>query len=342
MSGTTSLCLQQQFHNTTGEPLVGGLLYSRVAGTLTPQNAFRTAALTVGSEYPNPVVLDAAARVPLMFYTDGLIRLILTDKNGVAQFDYDNVPIIGSSGGGGAVDTTDPTRLYSTGFMMLRYGIGAITGYVRCNARTIGSAVSGATELADASAQALFQFLWSNDPSLAVLPSRGASAVADWTANKQIATPDFRGVTIAGADGMGNTLTSRITNVFGGAAATLGALGGQDTFTLAVNNLPIHGHPINLPGQSMSGSASVTVPDHTHGTGEVAGGVGYQAAFGATVPRISGGGSTGGSNYGPGGIPASGSASVSGTISGNTDNTGSGNAVANMQPTRLVTVYMRL
>jgi hypothetical protein len=45
MSGTTSLCLQQQFHNVTGELLVGGMLYSFMAGTLTPQNAYRTAAL---------------------------------------------------------------------------------------------------------------------------------------------------------------------------------------------------------------------------------------------------------------------------------------------------------
>jgi len=100
MSGTTSICLQQQWNNLTHEPLVGGLLYSFQAGTLNPQNAFRTAALTAGTEYPNPLTLDASGRVPQMFYADGVVRLILTNKEGVAQFDYDNVPVIGSSGGG--------------------------------------------------------------------------------------------------------------------------------------------------------------------------------------------------------------------------------------------------
>jgi len=342
MSGTTSICLQQQWNNLTHEPLVGGLLYSFQAGTLNPQNAFRTAALTAGTEYPNPLTLDASGRVPQMFYADGVVRLILTNKEGVAQFDYDNVPVIGSSGGGGGVDTTDVTRLYGTGDMKIKYGTGPLSGYVRGNARTIGSATSGATELADATAQALFQYFWNNDPLLTVLPSRGATAIADWTANKQIETPDFRGMIIGGLDGMGSARANRL------AAANwdiLGqALGGLEASPIGLSNMPIHKHDVAITSISVSGgysgSASVTVPANT-------GSFGFQ--LGAAIGNFGGGG-----QYVQGGstavsIPAIGaSGSSSGSFSGSGSGTiseankGSGVPFNTTQPTRLVTVYFRL
>jgi len=341
MSGTTSLCLTQQWHNLTHEPLVGGLLYSFVAGTLNPQNAFRTAALTAGTEFPNPITLDASGRIPQMFYADGVVRLILTSKEGVAQFDYDNIPVIGSSGGGGGVDTTDVTRLYGTGDMKLKYGTGALSGYVRGNKRTIGSSTSGATEFADATAQALFQYFWNNDPLLAVFPSKGATAIADWTANKQIETPDFRGMIIGGLDGMGSARANRL------AAANwdiLGqALGGVEAAAIGLSQLPVHGHPVNV-GVSVSGgysgSASVTVPANT---GSV------PLGFGPAIGNFGGGGQYLGGGPTNVSIPAigasgssSGSFSGSGSAVGTSGNAGSGVAFNITQPTRLVTVYFRL
>jgi hypothetical protein len=376
MSGTTSLCLTQQWHNATHEPLVGGLLYSFQAGTLNPQNAYRTAALTGGEEFPNPVTLDASGRIPLMFYDDGVVRVLMTDRNGVAQFDYDNVPVIGSSGGGGGVDTTDSTRLLGTGDMKIRYGTGAISGYVRGNARTIGSATSGASELADATAQALFQYFWNTDTTLVVLPSRGASAVADWTANKQITTPDFRGVVIGGLDGMGNVRSGRMT---GGWDALQTAIYGFESHTLTTAQIPAHGHSVDVTSVSVgvsggvtvssvsvgvsgsySGSASVTVPDHAHGnqfayTGPGAFGAAATAGSGfgfvqAGNTATHGSGNFTASGSSSGGFSGSGSGTGSGSFSGGGSGTGSGSAANTggglphniIQPTRLVTVYFRL
>src|SRR5262245_16394799 len=121
MSGTISICMQQQV-DRNGDPLVGGLVYMFAAGTTTPQNGFRDAALV--NAYANPITLDASGRIPSIFFADGVIRIRLTDASGVLQFDADNLPVIGSSSGGGGVDTTDLNALFNTGDMKVRYGTG--------------------------------------------------------------------------------------------------------------------------------------------------------------------------------------------------------------------------
>ena len=347
MSGTTSLCLTQQWHSATHEPLVGGLLYSYVAGTLGPQNAYLTAALTAGQEYPNPVVLDASGRIPLMFYADGVVRLILTDRHGVAQFDYDNVPVIGSSGGGGGVDTTDTARLFNTGDMKIKYGTGALTGYVRGNGRGIGnSGAPGADEFADPTAQALFQYFWNIDPTLPVSTGRGASAVADWTALKSIATPDFRGFLIGGLDGMGSFRANRLTAAGWDALST--AVGGIESEALTLAQMPIHKHDVTTSSSGVTGSTDYhssnpaqTNYRHSH---SVPTGVNPAGSFPAGFTGITG----------PQGVAYNVTSdtvstdhyhSISGTAAAQAiteSNKGSGSAHSLVQPTRLVTVYFRL
>lgn len=75
----------------------------------------------------------------------------------------------------------------------------APSGWVRLNGGTIGGASSGATERANADTQALFELLWSEyaNTELAIQDSagaasvRGASATADFTANKRIPLEDW-------------------------------------------------------------------------------------------------------------------------------------------------------
>jgi hypothetical protein len=112
-----------------------------------------------------------------------------------------------------------------TGHMEMFYGTGILTGFVRCNGRTIGSAVSGATERSNADTSALFSYLWGADANLAVSGGRGASAAADFAANKTLTLPDCRGRTIAGLADMGNSAASWLTSTyFGATPTTLGAV----------------------------------------------------------------------------------------------------------------------
>jgi hypothetical protein len=236
-SGTIPLSMTQQF-DSLGKPLSGGLLYFIQAGTTsTPQSAYQDSALTI--PWPNPITLDASARVPQLFFADGTIKVRLTDKNGVTQVVADNIQVIGASSGSGGGGTVDPTTILSTGDLKLAYGTGTLTGFVRMNGRTIGSATSGATERANADTQSLFEYLWGADANLTVSGGRGVSANADWTANKTITLPDSRGRTIAGLDDMGNSAAGRLTSTyFGTATNVLGAAGGSQTGQLVTANLP--------------------------------------------------------------------------------------------------------
>ena len=136
-----------------------------------------------------------------------------------------------------------------TGVVKDYVGTTAPAGYVLLSGRTIGSASSGATERANADTQALYTLLWNSmsNTEAAVTGGRGASAAADFAANKPIALPDARGRVVAGADNMGGTTASRLTSGGSGiTGTTLGAAGGAEavTLTAAQSGLPSHSHSI--------------------------------------------------------------------------------------------------
>jgi len=223
-----------------GNVAPGCKLYVIQAGTTsTPQNSYQDSGLT--NALPNPLECDASGRLPQFYLADGQIKVRLTDKDGGQIFVGDNLLVIGpSSGGGGGGGDVDPTTIFETGAIKAKYGTGSLSGWVRMNGRTIGSATSGATERANSDTQALFEYLWGADSNLAVSSGRGASAAADWSANKTIALPDARGRALAALDDMGNSAAGRLTTDFFGTSATvLGAAGGSEKHTLTKAELPV-------------------------------------------------------------------------------------------------------
>lgn len=84
----------------------------------------------------------------------------------------------------------------------------APAGYIKANGLTIGSAASGATNRANADTWPLFYLWWNEfDNSLLHIQNsngtptvRGASAAADWAANKRLPTFDRRGNSSRGWD----------------------------------------------------------------------------------------------------------------------------------------------
>jgi hypothetical protein len=172
-----------------------------------------------------------------LFFADGVVKVRITNRLGVQQLVQDNIQVTGASSGGGGGGTVDPTTILQTGWLQPIYGTGVVTGFVRANGRTIGSATSGATERANADTSALFSFLY-QDPNLVVSGGRGASAAADFAANKTIALPDFRGRALAFLDDMGNSAAGRLTSTYFGTSATvLGAAGGSQNQNLTIANI---------------------------------------------------------------------------------------------------------
>lgn len=236
MAGTIfGLGLSQQF-GADRNPLAGAKLYVYEAGTSTPVTTYEEFALT--NSLPFPLEADSSGRIPSFWVADGSYRVRLTDVDGVEVFDENSITAIGaSSGSGGGSSGVSDEQIFQTGDPIWVPRSGTRTGWVRLNGRTIGSSSSGASERANADCETLFLHLWNNytDSIAPVTGGRGASAAADWAANKVIEPPDMRGRGSFGLDDMGNGAADII------AGATIpGASGGSATasFTIALENIP--------------------------------------------------------------------------------------------------------
>jgi hypothetical protein len=77
-----------------GDPLVGGRLYSYLAGTTTPQATYTDA--TLGVANTNPVILDSAGRASI-FLTPGVsYKFILKTSADVLVWSQDQVLAVGT------------------------------------------------------------------------------------------------------------------------------------------------------------------------------------------------------------------------------------------------------
>src|SRR5258706_15955797 len=106
---------------------------------------------------------------------------------------------------------------------------------------TLGSAASGATELASATASNLYAFLWNNLSNTAapVSGGRGATAAADFAANKTIGPPGMRGNAPAGLDDMGNPAAAPLASLtMAPDGLTPMATGGSPALTVPPANPP--------------------------------------------------------------------------------------------------------
>lgn len=327
MAGSISLSLSQQF-DQLGRPLANGLLYFIQAGTTsTPQNAYYDTALTL--PLPNPVTLSASGRIPAFYLADGQIKVRLTDKYGVAQFEQDNLLVIGPSSGGGGGGSVDPTTIFQTGDCLWLPAQGTRSGWVRANGRTIGSSTSGASERANADVSSLYVYLWTNYSNTVcpVSTGRGASAAADFAANKTITLLDMRGYVPGGLDDMGNSAASRYANVpvVSGDTITAASVLGEATHALTAAEHASHDHDVflNDPGHTH------TVPLATSGT---AGGSG--SGFAVSTSNTSTASATTGLQVR--------SASGGGGTQNKTNTQGSGTAHNNVQKTILGSFYLKL
>jgi hypothetical protein len=173
-----------------------------VGGTTTPLTVYSDA--SESTAHPNPVVASGSGRWPFVsipFCTSYDVKV--STSGGTQLYYYREIP--NADPVEAAASTVDTTQLIQTGDIIFSPKTGTRTGFVRCNARTIGSAASGATERANADTSDLYAFLWNNfaDGICAVATGRGASAAADFAANKPITLLDGRGGVLRGVDDMG-------------------------------------------------------------------------------------------------------------------------------------------
>jgi len=132
----------------------------------------------------------------------------------------------------------------------IKFGIytSAPAGWVKANGGSIGNAASGGTTRANADTAALFALLWTAtdvadcaiQDSAGAGSTKGASAAADYAANKRMVLPDMRANFLRGLDdGRGVDISRRLASY---AADTVGA----------------HVHSVTPPAASGEGGSGST------------------------------------------------------------------------------------
>lgn len=238
-----------QRHDQNGKPYPGAKAYFYDASTGDPITVYREYSLA--TPHTNPVEADGNGMFPGVFVDGGedFYRFRVTTSSGAVISDDAVIPNIGPSEGEGGEppEPVEATALAKTGDIKARYGTGTHVGWLPCNGLTMGSAVSGAN-FASADNEALFLFLWQADEALLVVGGRGATAAADWAANKRMTLPDMRGRVLVGLDTMGNSAAGILAGM-----EDLGETTGIANFVLEATQIPqitgytsnngLHGHP---------------------------------------------------------------------------------------------------
>jgi hypothetical protein len=163
--------------------------------------------------------------------------------------DYQAITII-SNGSNWYIENENSAGVFPTGWIHYTYATTPPAGWIYLNDGSIGSASSGATLRANADTLNLFTLLW-NNVSNAYAPvsgGRGASAAADFAANKTLTLPPTEG-RVLGVAGAGSGLTPR----------PLGAYVGEETHTLITSEMPSHTHGTFYTTSQSGGGAAIDV-----------------------------------------------------------------------------------
>jgi microcystin-dependent protein len=226
------------------------------------------------------------------------------------------------------------TSPFPVGSILEYEGATLPSGWLWANGLTIGNASSGGTARANADCETYFTQIW-NSFSNTVRPlytsagapvARGASAAADWAANRRITIADRRGTVAAGKDDMGGAAAAgRLTSVNGTPfGSNLGAIDGEQAHTLITAETPVHAHDSGSLAAASNGA-------HTHT-------VGTNSGSGGTIPNTVPG--NGGSTPGTG-VTTSSAGAHTHTISGNTGSSGSGSSHNNVQPSNVANFIVK-
>jgi len=163
----------------------------------------------------------------------------------------------------------------TTGDLIFTYKTTADVGFIMADDGSIGSASSGASNRANADTEALYTLLYNNmsDAECPVTTGRGASAAADFAANKSLTIPLTLGRAI-GVAGTGASLTAR----------TLGDTVGEETHAQTVAETAAHSHTYGNTAEDIAASSGTAVNDAQNSGSFTTTSTGSSTAFNVVQP----------------------------------------------------------
>lgn len=192
----------------------------------------------------NSVTIIRTADSPVANFT-GPVDTIICKEESTVTLRKDLTTLEGQVGAVSSVPT---------GVVNPFVGSSAPSGWILAGGGTIGNAASGASVRANADTEALFLLLWNSmaDAQAPVIGGRGASAAADFAANKRITIPDLRQRFILGLASAGT-------------GSVMGGIGGAIDHD---HSVPAHFHGIGTGADlniTSSGTHTTTINiGHTH------------------------------------------------------------------------------
>lgn len=169
----------------------------------------------------------------------GSMKTLIADYDATAvQLKYMGASLTFDSDGHASLTDVHGERLAVSGDMKPSLRTTNHSGWLIMDGKTLGNDASGADYVGDVY-EDLFEFV--KDAA----PNTGAEV---WADGDTVVIPDMRGRTAVGADNMGGVSANVLTNAFTPDRNVLGALFGEQTHTLDINEMPAHHHTV--PGES--------------------------------------------------------------------------------------------
>lgn len=264
---------RQQFFTPQGIPAAAGTVDFYIPSTTTRKTTWNTSTESVGTQNPNPVLLDSGGMATI--YGDGAYRQVVKDSSGNTIWDAVTASTGGGSptpgptvGDGNIVGTilpwaglvAPPNYVFAYGQAISRTtyplftstvtivanlictsGLNVLSGIADTSQIRIGAPVEascvapGTTVTAVASTSVTV----SNNASLSTAISATFFPYGNGDGSTTLNVPDLRGQTLAGRNNMGGTGVSTLTSTyFGTSPNALGAAGGAQSYAFLQSNLP--------------------------------------------------------------------------------------------------------
>ena len=258
------------FVDAAGEPLVGGLLYTYIAGTTTPQTTYTDS--TAATANTNPIVLDSRGEANV-WLGGAIYKFVLKDSVGALIWSVDNIsaptaavsPVLS---GNVTIDSNTP----SPALKITQTGTGAVlrvqdssdpdaTPFIIDAIGQVGIGTAAPSAALEIASPGVFKGAWAYLPAGTHTLFFQTAAPTGWT---QVTAITDRALRVVGVAGGGTGGTTSFSAYFSGSASV-----GSTAITQA--QMPSHTHGVNDPGHDHLADYLTTVggPD-----------LGWQGVFG--------------------------------------------------------------